>query len=37
MNATAYCMGKDILLFNRTYELQDALQRAKSGEHVETP
>ena len=37
LNATAYCVGKDILLFDHTYELQDALQRAKSGEHVETP
>lgn len=37
LNATAYCVGKDILLFNHTYELQDALQRAKSGEHVEMP
>ena len=37
LKATPYCVGKDILLFNNTYELQDILQRARNGEHVEKP
>ena len=37
MGATPYCVGKDILLINNTYDLQDILQHVRNGEHVEKP
>ena len=35
LNTTSYCVGKDILLFNSAYDLQDVLQRTGNGKHVE--
>jgi two-component system phosphate regulon sensor histidine kinase PhoR len=37
MGATPSCVGKDILLINNTYDLQDILQHVRNGEHVEKP
>ena len=37
MGATPYCVGKDILLINNTYDLQDILQHVRNGEHVGKP
>lgn len=36
LGVSPYCVGKDILLLNNSYEMQELVHRALSGEHTET-
>ena len=35
LSASKYCIGKDILLINRSIEIQNLLNKAQSGEHAD--
>ena len=35
LKISRYCIGKDLLIFNSSYELQELLHTAANGEHVE--
>lgn len=36
LGVSPYCVGKDILLLNNSYEMQELVHRALTGEHTET-
>ena len=36
LGVSPYCVGKDILLLNNSYEMQELVHRSLSGEHTET-